>query len=142
MAEIHIISVISKLRPRVAHRSRIPMDVIADEIADESGYDRGTTRDIAYKLARKLVEHLQWGDSVNFAELGDFRIEVDKSLKKMIKYRAAKETSSTLQIDFRGEILLASNVGLDDEGYAARWLEEHPEDTVIMRDGSTRTAGG
>ena len=32
-----------------------------------------------------------------------------------------------------------ANVGLDEEGYASAWLALHPEDTVVMRDGTTRT---
>ena len=47
--------------------------------------------------------------------------------KPVAQYRA--------KIDING-----GNAGLDDEGFAQRWLELHPEDTIIVRDGSTRTA--
>jgi hypothetical protein len=45
-----------------------------------------------------------------------------------------------LDTDFKGQVANRENAGLDDEGFAQRWLELHPEDTVVMRDGSTRKA--
>jgi hypothetical protein len=66
----------------------------------------------------------------------------DKNKKLKAGYRAAKAINDDLDDDFRGEFVNGENAGLDDEGYAQRWLVLHPGDTVIMRDGSTRTAGG
>jgi hypothetical protein len=48
--------------------------------------------------------------------------------------------SSSARTQFRGSFINGENTGLDEEGFAARWLELHPEDTVVMRDGTTRTA--
>jgi len=39
---------------------------------------------------------------------------------------------------YRGVVDLRGLIGREE--LAQRWLQLHPEDTVIMRDGSTRTA--
>ncbi len=40
---------------------------------------------------------------------------------------------------YQGRFKNTENRGLDDEGFARKWLEGHLDDTVVMRDGSTRT---
>lgn len=142
MAEIKIIAVISKLRPKVKRGHVIELDDLADEIAEQSGFDRGDARDFAYKFAQGLVSHLKYGDYVKLGDIGGFGVSCDKNKKLKATYRAAKAINDELEDDFRGEFVNGENAGLDEEGYAQRWLELHPEDTVIMRDGSTRTAGG
>ena len=64
----------------------------------------------------------------------------DKQLKAV--YRASKAVASRLADDFRGEFVNGENAGLDEAGYARRWLELHPEDTVVLRDGTRKTACG
>jgi len=47
----------------------------------------------------------------------------------------------TIKAHYRkGEFVNGENAGLDDDAYAQRWLELHPGDTVVMRDGSVRAA--
>jgi hypothetical protein len=81
-------------------------------------------------------------------DIGSFSVSCDKNKKLKAGYRVAKAINDDLDDDFRGEFVNGENAGLtcqaqreDDEGYAQRWLELHPGDTVIMRDGSIRTAG-
>jgi hypothetical protein len=140
MAEIKILSVISKLRPKVKRGRTIELDDIADETARYTGVDRGGARDFAYKFAQSLIEHLKFGDYVKLGEIGSFYVSCDKDKNLRINYRASKEADGGLAQDFRGAFVNGEYAGLDDEGYAQRWLELHPEDTVVMRDGSTRTA--
>jgi hypothetical protein len=57
-------------------------------------------------------------------------------------YNSGIRSSADMRAGFRayrGRFKNAENRGLDDEGFARKWLEENPDDTVIMRDGSTRT---
>ncbi len=140
MAEIKILAVISKLGPKVERGHVIELDSLADEIADQSGFDRGDARDFAYKFSQALLQHLKVGDYVKLGELGSFSVSCDTGKNLKISYRAPKIVKKELAREFKGKFINGANGGLDEEGYAARWLKSHPGDTVIMRDGSTRTA--
>jgi len=142
MAEINIIAVIGKLRPKVKRSRTVDLDDLADEIAEQSGFDRGDARDFAYKFARGLINHLKFGDYVKLGEIGNFYVTCDKDKNLRVAYRSSTVVDKELTHDFRGEYTEGENAGLDDEGYAQLWLELNPGDTVIMRDGSTRTASG
>ncbi len=139
MAEINIIAVISKLRPRVKQGRVVDLDELAEEIAEGSGFDVGDTRDFAYKFGRALIRHLKLGNYVKMGEIGSFRVSCDRNKKPRVNYQASKIANNELATDFRGEIVNGQNAGLDEEGLAQRWLELNPGDTVIMRDGTTRT---
>jgi predicted histone-like DNA-binding protein len=138
MAEINILAVISKLRPKIKRNSTIELDDIADDIAVQSGFDRGDARDFAYKLARALVKHLRYGHYVRLGEIGGFSVTCDKNKKVKVSYRTSATVKKVLAEEFRGEFINNGNAGLDDEGFAQLWLEQNPGDIVIMRDGTTR----
>ena len=142
MAQITILAVIGKLCPRVERGRVVELDDLADEIADQSGFDRGDARDFAYKFAKGLIDHLKLGDYVKLGDIGSFSATCDVGLDVRVSYRPSRIIDQELDTDFKGEIANRENAGLDDEGFAQRWLTLHPEDTVVMRDGSTRTAGG
>ena len=131
---------ISKLRPKVERGRTAELDDLADEIADQSGFDRGDARDFVYKFSQSLINHLKLGDYVKMGDIGNFSASCDKDKNLRANYRAAKGIKDVLATDFRGKFINSGNAGLDDEGFAQRWLQLHPEDAVIMRDGSTRTA--
>ncbi|MFQ5857501.1 MAG: hypothetical protein ACE5LU_17990 [Anaerolineae bacterium] len=141
MSEIKIIGVISKLCPRVKQGRVVELDDLADQIAGQSGFDRGDVRDFAYKFAQTLVNHLNHADYVKLGEIGGFRVGCDKDRQLKVRYHALKAIRDELANGFRGEFVNGQNAGLDEEGFAQRWLELHPEDTVIMRDGTMRVAG-
>jgi len=65
--------------------------------------------------------------------IASFYTSSDKDKNLRTTYRASKSINRELAQDFRGEFLNGENAGLDDEGFARRWLELHPEDTAIMR---------
>lgn len=140
MAEISIIAVISKLRPKVVRRDVVDLDTLADEIALQSGFDRGDARDFGYKFAQGLVSHLKMGDYVRLGDIGGFSVtcNIDKELK--IGYRPTSEIKKQLNMNFQGRFENSQYAGLDDEGFAAAWLELNSGDSVKMRDGSTRPA--
>ncbi len=141
MAEVALISIISKLRPRVKRGRSKTLDDIADEIAERSGFDQGDVRSIGYKFARALIRHLKYADYVRMGDLGNFYVTCDKDKKLNARYRASRTINDQIRIDFRGEFVNGENVGLDDEGYVQLWLDENPGDTVVMRDGTKRTKG-
>lgn len=142
MAELSILSVISKLRPKVQRGHVIELDDLADEIAVQSGFDRGDARDFAYKFSHSLIQHLKLADYVKLGEIGSFSVGCDKNKKLKVSYRASRDIKDQLAVDFKGSFQNGQYAGLDDEGFAQAWLELNPGDTVIMRDGSNRTAGG
>ena len=139
MAEVQILGVIGKLRPRVKRERRVDLDDLADEIAVQSGFDRGDARDFAYKFAHSMAAHLKFGETVKLGDMGCFHVACDKDLNLRVHYRATKSLKGELATDFRGSFVRPGNAGLDEEGYAQLWLEENPLDTVVMRDGSLRT---
>jgi len=118
MAEIKILSVIAKLRPRIERGRVVDLDELADEIAEQSGFDRGDARDFAYKFARGLVNHLALGDYVKLGEVGSFSVDCDKDKKVGGVYRGSKEIDDTLSTRFRGTFVNGENAGLDDKGFA------------------------
>ncbi|MBU0703630.1 MAG: hypothetical protein KKC18_07160 [Chloroflexi bacterium] len=140
MAEINLLAVISKLRPKVERGRTVELDDLADEISGQSGFDRGDAHVFAFKFSQALINHLKLGDYVKMGDIGNFSVSCDKDKGLRANYRAAKAIKNALATDFRGKFINSGNAGLDDEGFAQRWLQLHPEDTVIMRDGSTRTA--
>ena len=78
MAEINILAVISKLRPRVKRGRTFDLDDLADEIAEQSGFDKGDARDFGYKFAKALINHLKFGDYVKLGDIGSFSVSCDK----------------------------------------------------------------
>jgi nucleoid DNA-binding protein len=139
MAEVKIISIISKLGPKVERGHTIELDTLADEIAEQSGFDRGDARDFAFKFSQALIRHLKLGDYVKLGEIGSFSVSCDNTKELKVNYRASNAIKAELERDFRGDFVNGNNAGLNDEGYAALWLLSNPDDTVVMRDGSTRT---
>ena len=138
MPEMQIIAVISKLRPRVKQGRMYNLDDIANELAEQSGRDQGDARDLAYKFTRALMRHLKMGDAVQLGELGTFRVNSNTNRELKVSYRASSDLKNELATDFRGAFINGENSHLDDEAYAALWLEQNPEDTVVMRDGTVR----
>lgn len=140
MSEIHILAVISKLRPRVQRDLIIELEDIADDIAIQSGYDRGDTRRFADKLSQVMIRHLKLGDYVKLGDIGNFSVVSDTQQRVRISYRAPKELKMELANDFQGSFINKQYTSLDDEGLAMAWLGQHAEDIITMRDGSQRTA--
>ncbi len=139
MAILKSMAVIGKLRPRVARANTVELDTLADEIAEQSGFDRGDSRAFAYKFSQALIRHLQFGDYVKLGEIGSFYVDCDSHKAIKVNYRPSKDIKQAVADNFKGQINNPTHTGLDEEGYVALWLELHPEDTVIMRDGSART---
>lgn len=141
MSEVNILTVINKLRPKVERNKIVKLNHLVDEVVDQTGVvNRREAREFAKKLTEAIIENLKKANYVKLGEVGSLSVSCDKDKKLRVNYRASKTIGSILDEDFRGEFTNGGNVGLDEEAYAQRWLEQHPDDTVVMRDKSTRTA--
>lgn len=136
MAEIKLISVISKLRPRIDRGQSVEFEEIAAEIAEQSGFDRGDALNFAHKFSSRMEHHLMRGRNVKMGDMGTFYVETDKNKKLRVAYRATRAFLKRLQNEFKGSFVNGENAGLEDAGWAQTWLKDNPEDVVVMRDGS------
>lgn len=138
MADIKILSVINKLRIRPVREDTWDVEDIGRELAKVSELDTGDALNIAYKLFDIVVDGVNRGINVTLGKLCTVGVSVDvagnvkPSLRSTSHLRRAVKT-------YQGRFKNAENKGLDEEGFARRWLELNPNDTVIMRDGTTRT---
>ncbi|GEM_PF-6594482 len=140
MSEVNILTVINKLRPKVERKKIVKLNNLVDEVVEQqTGLNKRDAREFSSKLIEALVNHLKEADYVKFGEVGSLSVSCDKDKKLRVNYRASKSINETLAQDFKGTFVNNENVGLDEEGYARRWLELNPGDTVVMRDKTTRT---
>jgi nucleoid DNA-binding protein len=140
MSEVNILTVINKLRPKIERNKIIKINHLVDEVIEETNLNRRDARDFAKKFIEVIVKHLKKADYVKLEEVGSLSVSCDKDQKLRVNYRASKSIGTALNENFQGKFENAENVGLDEEGYARRWIELNPGDTVIMRDKSPRTA--
>ena len=138
MAEIKIQHVINKLRVRPVREATWDLDDIGRELAKVSEMDTGDAINFTYKLFDIVVEGMNQGIHMNLGKLGVLGVNMDVAGNAKSNFRASPDLRTAVKA-YRGRMKNAGNKGLDDEGFARKWLEEHPDDTVIMRDGSRRT---
>ena len=138
MAEIKIHSVINKLRIRPVREDTWGLEDIGRELAKVSEMDTGDAINMTYKLFDIVVDGLTRGVHMNLGKLGVLGVTMDVAGTAKPSFRASPDLRTSVKA-YRGRVKNAGNKGLDDEGFARRWLEEHLDDTVIMRDGSQRT---
>jgi nucleoid DNA-binding protein len=138
MSDVNILTVINKLRPKVERSKIVKLNNLVDEVVEQSSLNRRDARDFANKLMDVVLAHLKQADYVKLGEVGSLSVSCDKDQKLRVNYRASKAISGALAGEFKGQFSNAENVGLDEEGYAQRWLEQNPGDVVMMRDGTSR----
>jgi hypothetical protein len=138
MAEIKIHSVINKLRIRPVREATWDLEDIGRELAKVSEMDTGDAINYTYKLFDIIVEGMNRGTHMNLGKLGVLGVSTDVAGTTKPSFRASPDLRTAVKA-YRGRMKNTGNKGLDDEGFARKWLEEHPDDTVIMRDGSRRT---
>jgi len=138
MSDVNILTVINKLRPKVERSKIVKLNNLVDEVVEQSSLNRRDAREFANKLMDVVLAHLKQADYVKLGEVGSLSVSCDKDQKLRVNYRASKAISGALAGEFKGQFSNGENVGLDEEGYAQRWLEQNPEDVVMMRDGSSR----
>jgi hypothetical protein len=138
VAEIKIQSVVNKLRVRPVREDTWNLEDIGREFAKLSELDTGDALNFTYKLFDIIVENVNRGIHVNLGKLGVLGVGCDVQGNPKPTFRASPDLRAGFRA-YRGRFKNAANKGLDDEGFARKWLEENPDDTVTMRDGSTRT---
>lgn len=138
MAEIKIQSVINKLRIRTVHKETWDLDRIGAELAKVSEMDTGDAINFTYKLFDIVVDGITQGLHMDLGKLCIIGTDCDVQGDVKATFRPSPELRRAVKA-YRGRFKNAANKGLDDEGFARKWLSEHLDDTVVMRDGSTRT---
>ncbi len=138
MAEIHIVSVINKLRPRPERVDTWDIEDVGKELSKISSMDTGDAVNFIYKLSGILSNCMQEGIHVKLDKFCIVGISCDLDGNVKSTMQPASEIQKAAQAS-RVKLKNAENKGLDDEGYARKWLEQNPDDVVIMRDSSRRT---
>ena len=137
MAEINIQAVITKIRIRPVRKNTWDIEDVGSELAKVSEMDTGDAINFTYKLFDMIIENLQKGVHLNLGKLGVFGVGSDVQGTVKPTFRFSNDIRNAVKA-YQGSFKYAENRGLDDEGFARKWLEANPEDTVIMRDDSTR----
>jgi len=138
MAQIKIQSIIAKLRIRPVREDTWNLEDIGRELAKVSELDTGDAINMTHKLFDIVVDGLTRGIHMKMGKLGILGVGTDVAGNTKPTFRHSPELRTAVKA-YSGRFKNAENKGLDDEGFARKWLEEHTDDTVIMRDGSTRT---
>ena len=138
MAKRKIHTIINKRRIRPKRKGTLTIDDIGEELSKVSGMDVGDLKNLIYKLAVIIIASIIKGYHVNLGELGVFGISCDVKGNVKFSWRASPKFQKALrahEIQFKNP----ENKGLDDEGFAHKWLEDYPDDIIEMRDSSERT---
>ncbi len=138
MAQVTIQTVINKLRVRTVHEDTWDLDDIGRELAKVSTMDTGDALNFTYKLFDIIEDGITRGIHMKLGKLcivGN-SIDVDGNVRPALRATPALRRAVKA---YAGRYKNLENKGLDDEGFARRWLELYPDDEVIMRDGSIRT---
>ncbi|MDM8519369.1 hypothetical protein QUF64_04925 [Anaerolineales bacterium HSG6] len=143
MSEVNILTVMNRLRPKIQRNKIVKLTHLVDEIIDNDdnvNLGRREARLFGRKLVETIIAHLNQADFVKLGEIGSVSVSCDKDKKLRVNYRASKSIGTILANDFKGDFENTENAGLDEEGFARRWLEMYPDDIVVMRDKTTRSA--
>ncbi len=138
MAQVSIQTVINKFRVRTVREETWDLDDIGRELAKVSTMDTGDALNFTHKLFDIIVDGVTRGIHMKLGKLcivGN-SIDVDGNVRPAL--RATSDLRRAVKA-YAGRYKNLENKGLDDEGFAQRWLELYPDDEVIMRDGSIRT---
>ncbi len=138
MAEIKIQSIINKLRIRPVREDTWDLEDVGRELAKVSEMDTGDAINFTYKLFDIIVDGVNRGIHMNLGKLGIVGVTCNVDGVTKPTFRASKDLRTAVKA-YEGRFKNAENRGLDDEGFARKWLEVNLDDTVVMRDGSTRT---
>ena len=138
MAEIKIQSIINKLRIRTVREDTWDLEDVGKDLAKVSEMDTGDAINFIHKLFDIIVDGVNEGIHMNLGKLCVVGVGCDVDGNVKPTFRASPDLRAEFRA-YRGRFKNSENKGLDDDGFARKWLNENPDDTVIMRDGSTRT---
>ncbi len=138
MAEVKIISVINQLRIRPVREATLGIEDIGKELAKVSRMDTGDAQYFVHKLSDIIINRVNQGYHVNLGKLCIIGTSCDLDGNVKITLRLSFSLRDALK-SYTGRFKNKENKGLNDEGFARKWLEDHLEDAVRMRDDSLRT---
>ncbi len=138
MAEVKIQNVINSLRIRPIREDTWDIEDIGKELAKVSEMDTGDALNFTYKLFDILVDGVNQGIHMKLGKLCIVGVSCDVGGNVKPTFRATNDLRTAMRA-YRGKFKNAPNKGLDDEGFARKWLEDNLDDSIVMRDGSTRT---
>ncbi len=138
MPDVKIHTIINKLRVRTVREETWDLDDIGRELAKVSTMDTGDAINYIYKLFDIIIDGVTRGIHMKLGKLCiiGISIDVDGNVKPMLRATSVLRRAVKL---YEGRYKNPENRGLDDEGFARKWLELNPDDRVIMRDGTART---
>jgi hypothetical protein len=138
VAEKKIESVISIMRMRPIHKETWDLSDIGKELAKVSTLDTGDAMNFGYKLFEIITNGVNQGIAMKLGDLCIITVscDVDGNVKPSLQPRPKLRMALK---SYEGDFVNEENKGLDDEGFARRWLEQNPDDTVRMRDDSIRS---
>ena len=139
MAVVKIQSVINSLRIRPVRKETWDRSDIGEELAKVSTMDTGDAMNFGYKLFDIIVDGVNKGIAMKLGKLCIVTVSCDTDGNVKPSLRPMAQLKTALK-SYEGEFTNEENKGLDDDGFARKWLEEHPEDTIKMRDGTIKTA--
>jgi len=65
------------------------------------------------------------------------RLAAGSNTSSRVIFRATSQLKTALK-SYEGDFNNEENKGLDDDGFALKWFEDHPDDTIKMRDGTVK----
>ncbi len=137
MAKKKIQSIISSMRIRPVRKETWDLSDIGKELAKVSTLDTGDAMNFGYKLFDIIVDGVNEGIAMKLGKLCTITVSCDTDGNVKPSLRAMPQLKAALKA-YEGDFNNEENKGLDDEGFARKWLEENPGDTVEMRDGTVR----
>ncbi|MCP4608469.1 MAG: hypothetical protein GY845_07130 [Planctomycetes bacterium] len=138
MTQRKIQGVINSLRIRPKRKATWDLSDIGEELAKVSTLDTGDAMNFGYKLFEIIVDGVNEGIAMKLGKLCTITVSCDTDGNVKPSLRAMSQLRTALK-SYEGEFKNSENKGLDEDGFAKKWLEEHPDDTVEMRDGTIRT---
>ncbi len=138
MAEVKIESVISKMRIRPIRKETWDLSDIGKELAKVSTMDTGDAMNFGYKLFEIIINGVNQGIAIKLDKLCTITVSCDVDGNVKPSLRATHQLRMALK-SYEGDYVNEENRGLDNEGFARKWLEQNPDDTVRMLDGSVRS---
>ena len=129
--------VTNSLRVRPVRKETWDLSDIGEELAKVSMLDTGDAMNFGYKLFDIIENGVNKGIAMKLGKLClitvscDVHGNVKPSLQPMTQLKTALKS-------YQGDLVNEENKGLDDDGFARKWFEDNPGDTIKMRDGTVK----
>ena len=130
--------VINSLRIRPVRKETWDLSDIGEELAKVSTLDTGDAMNFGYKLFDIIIDGVNQGIAMKLGKLCTITVSCDIDGNVKPSLRAMPQLKTALR-SYEGDFNNEENKGLDDDGFARKWFEDNPGDTIKMRDGTVKT---